>query len=53
MREAEKVTVEASEATYPHTARLLRAELQPVLVAAQQMVMPHVRRIADDDIEAW
>jgi len=51
MRDAEEVTVEAGEAAHFHPACLKGAGLKVCLVAVAKVMMAHIRRIADDEIE--
>src|SRR3989442_16005264 len=50
--QAKEMAVEPCEAADLHPARLLRVELQAVLVAVLQVMVADVGRIADDEIEA-
>ena len=49
---AEEMAVEPGKPADLHAAGLLRAKLQAALVAVLQVMVPHIWRIADDEIKA-
>jgi hypothetical protein len=52
MGDAEKVAVETGETADGDAALSLRDRLNPVLLVAVEVVVPNVRWVADDEVEA-